>query len=250
METPEPEVVIETPPSPVSPSAIPHSPRAFTWTGRPIREERRPPARFKDFNMSVEDNDSGMTYVYTRISNIMADTIVNIWGVVKYYRPPQRCRGPDIHMMLSLVDPSCIDAVKLKCSLFCRNEEALPKVTEVGQIVRMHRVKISMFNNNIQAQTSVGFACLVFTSGINTPLVPKTGSKSYTFGDADIKKVKQLRRWYARVRNEVNDISMTTPMSLRSVRNDISMTTPMSPGSVRNDIPMTAYSVRVMHVRL
>ncbi|XP_014680290.1 PREDICTED: protection of telomeres protein 1-like, partial [Priapulus caudatus] len=181
---------------------------ALAHTAYEIRRDEKIQTRLRENGVDIW----GMTYSYTNISDVKEGTIVNVWGVVKYYKPPQRSRGSDVHMMLSLVDPSCIDAGKLKCSLFCQNEEALPKVTEVGQIVRMHRVKtpcvslqISMFNHNVQAQTGVGFACLVFTSGVDTPVVPETGSQTYTLGDADKEKVKQLRRWYADVRNKVND---------------------------------------------
>ena len=60
-------------------------------------------------------------------------------------------------MMLSLVDES-FDATaiaagaKLKCLLFAREAALLPTIRRVGDIVRMHRLKVNMrpwdrFNN-------------------------------------------------------------------------------------------------------
>ena len=60
-------------------------------------------------------------------------------------------------MMLSLVDES-FDAsaiaagAKLKCLLFAREAAQLPAVRRVGDIVRMHRLKVNMRHTDTVGQ--------------------------------------------------------------------------------------------------
>ena len=49
----------------------------------------------------------------------------------------------DYCMVLSLVDASLDPGTKLKCLLFARNVSQLPAVGNIGDIVRLHRLKAS-----------------------------------------------------------------------------------------------------------
>jgi len=63
-----------------------------------------------------------------------------MFGVVKYLKPPSKTCGSDYSMFISIVDDS--STVKLKCMIFARNEQMLPPVEKLGEIVRFHRMKV------------------------------------------------------------------------------------------------------------
>ena len=46
-------------------------------------------------------------------------------------------------MLFSITDHSMDPGEKLKCLLFARNEHALPQIHDVGDIIRIHRLKVS-----------------------------------------------------------------------------------------------------------
>ena len=51
------------------------------------------------------------------------------------------------HQLISIVDPSLdVEHAKLMCQLFADDEADLPGVTETGQIVRFHRLKVEGCN--------------------------------------------------------------------------------------------------------
>ncbi|XP_064302286.1 protection of telomeres protein 1 isoform X2 [Phalacrocorax carbo] len=133
-------------------------------------------------------------YVYTPLNHLKDGTIVNLYGVVKFFKPPYVSKGTDYCSVVTLVDPS---NVKLTCTLFNGNPDSLPKIYKVGDIVRFHRIKIKEYNGQIQGITSVGFASLTFDGTVGAPVVPRTSSKVYTFMDEEQKTVEELRVWAA-----------------------------------------------------
>ncbi|NXE28114.1 POTE1 protein, partial [Ardeotis kori] len=133
-------------------------------------------------------------YVYTPLNRLKDGTIVNLYGVVKFFKPPYVSKGTDYCSVVTLVDPS---NVKLTCTLFNGNLDSLPKIYKVGDIVRFHRVKIREYNGQMQGITSVGFASLTFDGTVGAPLVPRTSSKVYTFMDEEQKTIEDLRVWAA-----------------------------------------------------
>ncbi|NXR34318.1 POTE1 protein, partial [Zosterops hypoxanthus] len=133
-------------------------------------------------------------YVYTPLNHLKDGTIVNLYGVVKFFKPPYISKGTDYCSVVTLVDPS---DVKLTCSLFSGNLDALPKIYKVGDIVRFHRIKIREYNGQMQGITSGGFASLTFDGTVGAPVVPRTSSKVYTFMDEEQKTVEELRIWAA-----------------------------------------------------
>ncbi|KAM6290953.1 protection of telomeres protein 1 [Porphyrio hochstetteri] len=133
-------------------------------------------------------------YVYTPLNHLKDGTIVNLYGVVKFFKPPYISKGTDYCSVVTLVDPS---NVKLTCTLFSGNLDSLPKIYKVGDIVRFHRVKISEYNGQMQGITSGGFASLTFDGTVGAPVIPRTSSKVYTFMDEDQKTIEELRVWAA-----------------------------------------------------
>ncbi|KAM6286306.1 protection of telomeres protein 1 isoform 2-T3 [Spheniscus humboldti] len=133
-------------------------------------------------------------YVYTPLNCLKDGTIVNLYGVVKFFKPPYVSKGTDYCSVVTLVDPS---NVKLTCTLFNGNVDCLPKIYKVGDIIRFHRIKIREYNGQMQGITSVGFASLTFDGTVGAPIVPRTSSKVYTFMDEEQKTIEELRVWAA-----------------------------------------------------
>ncbi|XP_025922725.1 protection of telomeres protein 1 isoform X1 [Apteryx mantelli] len=133
-------------------------------------------------------------YVYTPLNHLKDGTVVNLYGIVKFFKPPYVSKGTDYCSVVTLVDPS---NAKLTCTLFSGNLDSLPKIYKIGDIVRFHRIKIREYNGQMQGITSGGFASLTFDGSVGAPVVPRTSSKLYTFLDEEQKTIEELRAWAA-----------------------------------------------------
>ncbi|KAM3925207.1 protection of telomeres protein 1 isoform 1-T2 [Leptodactylus fuscus] len=131
-------------------------------------------------------------YVYTPLDQLKEGTVANVFGVVIFFKLPYRSKGTDFCSIVTIVDQS---NVKLKCTFFSGNQDALPRIYKIGDIVRFHRIKIQKFNNDFQAVSSSGFSALVFEGAVNAPLVPRTSSKGYSFTSEDRKTIESFRNW-------------------------------------------------------
>ncbi|XP_058510964.1 protection of telomeres protein 1 [Ochotona princeps] len=131
-------------------------------------------------------------YTYTPLNQLKGGTIVNVYGVVKFFKPPYLSKGTDYCSVVTIVDQT---NVKLTCLLFSGNYEALPKIYKVGDIVRFHRLKIQQYKNEIQGITSSGFASLTFEGTLSAPVIPRTSNKYFSFTTKDHKMVEALRVW-------------------------------------------------------
>ncbi|XP_064605161.1 protection of telomeres protein 1-like [Liolophura sinensis] len=135
-------------------------------------------------------------YEYTTIDKVKATSSVNLFAVVKFFKPPYRTRGTDLCQVMSLVDPTCDCLTKLKCVFFIRPPAEVPPV-KLGSIVRFHRLKVVNYNGEPQGNNSPGFSWLVFEGEEGASLEPKTSSSQFTLTDGDKEKVKELRKWAA-----------------------------------------------------
>ncbi|OWF35118.1 protection of telomeres protein 1-like isoform X2 [Mizuhopecten yessoensis] len=136
-------------------------------------------------------------YSYSQLSSLKPNTVVDIYGVVKFFKAPSKTRGSDYSMLVTLVDPSLCEAgadKKLKCLLFHRDQAQLPSV-DVGDIIRFHRLKVSMYNGAPQGQNSPGFSWLCVSGVASDPIEPKASSNNYSFTERDTEKIEELRCW-------------------------------------------------------
>ncbi|XP_050792106.1 protection of telomeres protein 1 isoform X3 [Gopherus flavomarginatus] len=133
-------------------------------------------------------------YTYTPLNHLKGGTIVNLYGAVKFFKPPYISKGTDYCSVVTIVDQS---NVKLTCTLFNGNLDALPKIYKIGDIVRFHRIKIREYNKQMQGITGIGFASLTFDGTVGAPIVPRTSSKSYSFTEEEQKTIEELRTWAA-----------------------------------------------------
>lgn len=131
-------------------------------------------------------------YIYTPLNQLKGGTVVNVYGVVKFFKPPYLSKGTDYCSVVTIVDQT---NVKLTCLLFSGNYETLPQIYKIGDIVRFHRLKIQVYKNEPQGITSSGFASLTFEGTLGAPVVPRTSSKCFHFTAADRKMVEALRIW-------------------------------------------------------
>ncbi|XP_030788815.1 protection of telomeres protein 1 isoform X2 [Rhinopithecus roxellana] len=131
-------------------------------------------------------------YIYTPLNQLKGGTIVNVYGVVKFFKPPYLSKGTDYCSVVTIVDQT---NVKLTCLLFSGNYEALPIIYKNGDIVRFHRLKIQVYKKETQGITSSGFASLTFEGTLGAPIIPRTSSKYFNFTTEDHKMVETLRVW-------------------------------------------------------
>ena len=157
----------------------------------------------KNIDLTAQTMSRLRTYAYTSLKDARANTTINVFAVVKFFKSAEKTRGSDYYMLLSLVDESMYrpadadsGSCKLKCLLFSPSEDGLPKDVKAGDIVRLHRLKISRYRGELQGQSGPGFSWLVFGGGVDSPLIPSAAnSSSYTLTDENRERVKALRQW-------------------------------------------------------
>ncbi|KAG5845926.1 hypothetical protein ANANG_G00144360 [Anguilla anguilla] len=133
-------------------------------------------------------------YTYAALKDLKAGMVVNLYGVVTFFKQPFRTKGTDYCFTLKITDQS--DA-KLGCSIFCEKLEDLPQIYKIGDIIRLHRVKMQPFNGAVNAINTLGFSVLAFDGSVGSPVAPRTSSRSFHFGDEDRRTVERLRAWAA-----------------------------------------------------
>lgn len=93
--------------------------------------------------------------VYTKLADIDSKErqIVNIFGIVKFFKSPRKSKGRDYCLTLSLVDDSFQNTDKsFVCNIFCPIEDELPLVKSVGDILRLDGISVSRFRGEIQGK--------------------------------------------------------------------------------------------------
>ncbi|KAK0040564.1 protection of telomeres protein 1 [Biomphalaria pfeifferi] len=141
-------------------------------------------------------------YTYKLLSDLEVNTVVDVYGVVKFSRPAMKTRGQDYLCVVGLVDPSLTEPEsKLPCNLFCRDADKLP-APETGDVIRFHRLRIQTFNGRLQGSNAPGFQWLLFQGSCDKRT---SSSPNYTFEEQDQQKVSQLMDWW----NELNKLTLT-----------------------------------------
>ncbi|MGH0146576.1 UNVERIFIED_CONTAM: hypothetical protein FKN15_043824 [Acipenser sinensis] len=133
-------------------------------------------------------------YIYVPLNELKPGVVVNVYGVVTYYKHPFPTKGTDYCSAVTIMDQS---GRRLSCTLFSDKLEALPQIYKVGDIVRLHRIKTERFQGELKGVTSAGFSALTFDGRVGGPVIPRTGSKSYHFVEEDQRMLEMLRQWAA-----------------------------------------------------
>ncbi|XP_064632617.1 uncharacterized protein LOC135490960 [Lineus longissimus] len=122
-----------------------------------------------------------------------AEERVNVYGVVEYFKPPTRTSGMDYIMVVVLSDESFQQEQVngFRCCLFGRSPEVLPKVTSIGDVLRLHRIKLVKHGGMVYGQSSPGWAGLVFPKNGDPPI---STSEHFNLTAKDHRRVAKLRK--------------------------------------------------------
>ena len=91
--------------------------------------------------------------LYTKLADLKANTTVNIYGMVKFFKSPFKTKLSDFVCTLSLTDPSFDSMEKgFKLVLFSKSKEMLPLVKSVGDIIRFHHIAVGEFKGELQGK--------------------------------------------------------------------------------------------------
>ena len=157
----------------------------------------------------------GERYTYKKLSELEPGMQkVNMIGVVTDFKPAFQTKGQDFCAILNITDESLPEFQSFKCTFFHSNQERLPRVRNVGDIVILHRINIKLFPAGAQGIGQSFSSSLSFSGVLGSKVRPVTGAISYTFTEQDRKQVKRLRLWKARqsktvssFQRELKDIS-------------------------------------------
>lgn len=103
--------------------------------------------------------------VYTKLAELdkKEKQIVNIFGIVKFFKSPCKSRGRDFCLTLSLVDDSFQSTEKsFVCNIFCPHENELPLIKSVGDIVRLDGIRVSRFRGELQGKGTSSLSWWVY----------------------------------------------------------------------------------------
>ena len=112
-----------------------------------------------------------------------------------------------------LTDPSLPQSSEetgFECVLFQPSISTLPQILSIGDIVRLHRIKVDHYRGHLQAKSSKGFAALVFEGDPDIAISQHTArvsSKTFTFSIDDKEVVQKLKNWCA----SKNDLFQPAP---------------------------------------
>ncbi|XP_041794905.1 protection of telomeres protein 1 isoform X2 [Chelmon rostratus] len=160
----------------------------------PPPDPRSPPAMKRSSALSAEVSRATKApkYTYVRLDDLKAGSVVSVYGVVVFFKQPFRSRGTDFCSSLKITDQS---NQKISCTIFCEKLEDHPKIFQIGDIIRMHRVKTQFYNNSIMLVNTFGFSVVTFDGAVGGPVEPRTSSRSFHFDQEDRRTVEELRSW-------------------------------------------------------
>uniref|UniRef100_A0AAQ6IEX2 Protection of telomeres protein 1 n=1 Tax=Anabas testudineus TaxID=64144 RepID=A0AAQ6IEX2_ANATE len=142
----------------------------------------------------VSMNPKTPKYTYIRLGHLKPGSVVNVFGVVVFFKQPFKSRGTDFCSSLKITDQS---NQKISCTIFCEKLEDHPKIFQIGDIIRMHRMKTQFFNDSITLINTHGFSVVTFDGSVGRDVEPRTSSRSFHFDQDDRRTVEELRSWAA-----------------------------------------------------
>lgn len=150
-------------------------------------------------------------YTYSRLGELKAGTTVNVYGIVVFFKQPFKSHGTDYCSTIKITDQS---NQRISCSIFREKLEDHPKIFHVGDIIRMHRVKVNLFKDSLTLINTFGFSVVTFDGTEGEAVEPRTSSRSFHFDQGDQRAVEELRTWAA----SQNLLPTTPTMTLSTVQ--------------------------------
>lgn len=122
-----------------------------------------------------------------------------MYGVVTLFKPAWKCRGTDMCSVLWLMDPTIAESsTGVECVAFQPSVSRLPAVHKIGDIVRLHRIKITQYQGRLQAKSTRGFAAIVFDRDTQLPVtaeMARVSSSTFTLTQSDKQTIESLKNW-------------------------------------------------------
>ncbi|RNA18085.1 protection of telomeres 1 [Brachionus plicatilis] len=152
---------------------------------------------------------------------------INVYGIVTYIGSKS-----DKCTCITLVDDTCTETERLKCLVFDRNLSQ-PTSCELGDVVRLNRIKIQVFNGQPQAVCNNLFSSWIRFKRSD----PQSYSgQSTTVNQDDLDRVKHLLNWLD-----------TSPKN--QALYEASLSVPREPSAVTDsDIEMAASVMNMQHL--
>ncbi|KAK5866841.1 hypothetical protein PBY51_011384 [Eleginops maclovinus] len=160
----------------------------------PPSVSRSSPAAKRSSSPEVSRKTKVRKYTYVGLGDLKAGSVVNVYGVVVFFKQPFKTRGTDFCSSLKITDQS---NEKIGCTIFCEKLEDHPKIYQIGDIVRLHRVKTQFFNDSMTLVKTFGFSVVAFDGAVGGSMEPRTSSRSFNFDQEDQRRVEELRSWAA-----------------------------------------------------
>ncbi|KAM3870190.1 protection of telomeres protein 1 [Diretmus argenteus] len=131
-------------------------------------------------------------YTYVPLGDLKPEYVVNVYGVVVFFKQPFKTRGTDFCSTLKITDQS---NQKVACTIFCEKLDDHPKIFQMGDIIRLHRVKPKLYNGSITLLNTFGFSAVTFDGTAGSAVEPRTSSRTFHFSQEDRRTVEELRSW-------------------------------------------------------
>ncbi|XP_008290456.1 protection of telomeres protein 1-like, partial [Stegastes partitus] len=189
---------------------------------QPPPDSRSPLANKRSSTLSTEVSRTTKApkYTYVQLGDLSAESVVNVYGVVVFFKPPFKSRGPDFCSILKITDQS---NQNITCNIFREKLEDHPKIFQIGDIVRMHRVKAQVFKDTISLVNAFGFSVVTFDGTVGGAVEPRTSSSYFHFDQEDRQRVEELRSW-ASSQALLPPVSASIPLSAVQPRSYFDLT--------------------------
>ncbi|XP_077424511.1 protection of telomeres protein 1 isoform X2 [Vanacampus margaritifer] len=137
---------------------------------------------------------SAQKYTYVKLADLKPGVVVNVYGVVVFFKQPFKSRGSDMCSSLKITDQS---EQKISCTIFCPKMESHPQIFQIGDIVRLHKVKTQPYKDSLTLVTTFGFNAATFSGMAGADMEPRSSSRTFSLSEEDRRMVTELRSWVA-----------------------------------------------------
>ena len=124
---------------------------------------------------------------YTKLADLRPHTDkVNVFGIVKSFKPPAKSRGTDYYLSMTLADES---SNGMQCTIFNCKKNELPQVQSTGDIVYLQNMCVNEYRGAPQLLNRKCSTIMCFSR-----LVPRLGPIT-TLTEEEYKRLKYLQKW-------------------------------------------------------
>uniref|UniRef100_A0A3Q2YU84 Protection of telomeres protein 1 n=1 Tax=Hippocampus comes TaxID=109280 RepID=A0A3Q2YU84_HIPCM len=121
---------------------------------------------------------------YVKLGELKPGAVVNVYGVVVFFKQPFKSRGSDLCSFLKISDQS---GQKVSCNIFSAKPERHPQIFQIGDIV----------NRKAAVITTYGFSALAFSGTVGAEVEPRGSGPTRRLSEEDRRIVTELRSWAA-----------------------------------------------------